>query len=291
MDEPLRNALWNVLHDWYFKRGSNPKVAQAVWSDFLIEMVDLFDVDAARIAARERMAEFVWSHSYDLVEFVATISYSDVSQSVPGDLMYNTHAATFLEEINRVLATHMAGWHLLAGKIIPITSQTEIETVDDALAGTAPISTGASHHLRAAVAALSDRAVPDYANAIRESFLAVEGVAKAIAGLPNADLEGALKAIGHRSSALDGGLVKGWRSMYGRLSNTDGVRHAGTLAPVFSAADARYMLVTASAFINLLLTYDTHNAAVDYVPESEIPPSDLPGFEANTADTETTVTA
>lgn len=291
MDEPLRNDLWNTIYSWYFRPNSNPKVAQQVWRGYLVQPVDLFRMDNAQKMVRGQMIGGEWLEAYDAVEYIASLAHGMASAHRPGDLFYDRDAAAFLKAINETLDRHMAGWHILGGQVAPVTSTREIESVDDALTAAVAVSAGAEHHLRAAVSALSDRSDPDYANSIRESYLAVEGVAKAIIGDPNATLGQALKAISRRTSAIDAGVLVGWSAMYGRASDVDGLRHAGALAPVFAAADARYMLVTASAFINLLLTYDTHNAAVDYVPESEVPAWERPSFEASTPDTETTVTA
>lgn len=282
MDQPLRNHLWNTICTWYFEPRAPQDLPHSVWRDYLFQPVDLFNLAEARDLAREVMTDGPWAQAYDLVEYVTT--FVD-EQATASPFLYDPKP--FIDAINEILDKHMAGWRILRGQVVPITAEMESDSVDDALTAVDANHAGASHHLRAAVSALSDRTDPDYANSIRESFLAVEGVAKAIVGDRKKTLGEAIGIIKRRTSAIDAGVLQGWSAMYGRASDADGLRHAGPLAPVFNAADARYMLVTASAFINLLLTYDTHNAAVDYVPESEIPPWERPGFEASTPDPET----
>lgn len=284
MDDALRGDLWNALYTFYFNARDFGWQAESVWRVFFHKPQDLCLPDKARTLARDHMLEASWAKAYDLVEHLTTIAHNDVTKvptTAAEDFFHETESeasTNFLSRINTILDQHRAGWHVLGGKVVPITDQIEIEDVTaagTALDGRHP---GAAHHLRAAISALADRDSPQYANSMRESFLAVEGVAKAIAGTPKGDLAKALRQMKGRGSGIDTGLINYWDSVYGKASGPSGLRHAGALAPDFNAADARYMLVTASAFINLMLTYDTHNAAVGYVPESEIPPWERPGF-------------
>ena len=48
-------------------------------------------------------------------------------------------------------------------------------------------------------------------------------------------------------------LKKGFKDLYGWTSDSDGIRHALMEMPTVDAEDARYMLVSCSAFVNYLI--------------------------------------
>jgi hypothetical protein len=111
-------------------------------------------------------------------------------------------------------------------------------------------------HVRTALELYSKKPQADYRNSIKESISAVESAAKIITALPNATLAQATKAIDQRHS-LHASFKKGILQLYGYTSDEGGIRHSLTEATNIDEADARYMLVSCSAFANYLITrYD-----------------------------------
>ncbi len=107
-------------------------------------------------------------------------------------------------------------------------------------------------HINTALAKLSDRKQPDYRNSIKESISAVEPIAKMISGNSKTELPTALKIIRDKIG-LHPALEKGFNSIYGYTSDGDGIRHALTEESTCDFEDAKYMLVSCSAFINYLI--------------------------------------
>jgi hypothetical protein len=101
---------------------------------------------------------------------------------------------------------------------------------------------------------LSDRKKPDYRNSIKESISAVEAICQIISGKQKATLPDCLKAFKDRKPlhpAFEQALVK----LYSYTSDEGGIRHAlseNSSAPSF--ADAKFVLVSSSGFINYVLT-------------------------------------
>ncbi|MCZ7542089.1 MAG: hypothetical protein M5R40_00440 [Anaerolineae bacterium] len=95
---------------------------------------------------------------------------------------------------------------------------------------------------------LADRENPDYRNSIKEAISAVEATAKIITGDKKATLRQALKRLG-----LHPALESGLSSIYGYTSDADGIRHALTDEPNVTHDDAKFMLVSCSAFVNYLI--------------------------------------
>lgn len=97
----------------------------------------------------------------------------------------------------------------------------------------------------------ADRKAPDYRNSIKESISAVEAICKAIADDENATLGKALKVVKDKVG-LHRGLEEGFLRIYGYTNDADGIRHALMDEPNVSSEDARFMLVSCSAFANYL---------------------------------------
>ena len=113
-----------------------------------------------------------------------------------------------------------------------------------------------SEHVRTALEFYSKKPQPDYRNSIKESISAVESAAKIITKLSTATLDEAIKVI-DQTHSLHGSFKTGILKLYGYASDEGGIRHSLTEATNIDEADARYMLVSCSAFANYLISsYD-----------------------------------
>jgi hypothetical protein len=136
------------------------------------------------------------------------------------------------------------------GKITQITSEEEISEIEEALKNAPkPVDI----HLKTALDKLSDRKSPDYRNSIKESISAVEAICKQIASDTKADLEKALKEI-EKKTELHPALKNAFRNLYGYTSDAQGIRHALMEESDLDFEDAKFMLVSCSAFVNYLIT-------------------------------------
>ncbi|MEY3444095.1 MAG: hypothetical protein RLZZ519_2376, partial [Bacteroidota bacterium] len=111
---------------------------------------------------------------------------------------------------------------------------------------------GCNIHLTAALRKLSDRENPDYRNSIKESISAVESIAKTISEEDSKSLKPALDKI-KKPLGLHQALVTAFGSLYGYTSDEGGIRHAMMETNTSDFEDAKYMLVSCSAFINYLI--------------------------------------
>lgn len=92
---------------------------------------------------------------------------------------------------------------------------------------------------------LSDRKVPNYRNSVKESISAVEAACRLVSGNMSATLAEALQKIENLHPAL----AKAFKQLYGYTSAAKGVRHSLIDEPTITYADAKFMLVTCSAFV------------------------------------------
>lgn len=181
-----------------------------------------------------------WNEVYDFVEFFA--------RPQP-----HFNISSFITKCNRVMEREMSGYRFVGNEIALITSETEIKAIEEAVAVAAMTGLrGVETHLKTALHHFADRSTPDYRNSIKESISAVEAVARAITGNKKATLGEALKRIDNEI-ALHESLKKGFSSIYGYTSDDDGIRHGLTDEPNVGSDDARFMLVSCSAFVHYLI--------------------------------------
>ncbi len=132
---------------------------------------------------------------------------------------------------------------------MPITSDQEITAIEEALS----VSQQFTPHLERALELLADRKSPDYANSIKESISAVEATCKLITGHPKATLGAALGRLESKLGPLHSDLTDAFKKLYGYTSDTQGIRHALVGKRDLDIEDARFMLISCSAFINYLV--------------------------------------
>lgn len=183
---------------------------------------------------REHVLQADWFEVYDLVEFIPQRAYTN--DYVKGE---------YYAACNEVLELGRSGYRFLAGTLVPIISREELDEIGDALES--PFA-AARVHLQKSLEFLADRERPDPRNSIKESISAVEAAARELAKSPKATLGAALKAI----PDLHPALCKAFSNLYGYTSDEAGIRHALTDAPEVQMPEARFMLVSCSAFVNFL---------------------------------------
>lgn len=250
IDEELRNLLWNALNDWVFARlhETDPRwggptaagreaqsLARRFWTNFLKRPRDEMPEHRVHSNLREQILRGPWNEVYDAMEFVlATL-------------------APFLADPlgkrwNALLKEENAAYRLLNKHVVDITSETEVAEIEDSLAARiAPVR----EHIEAALAFLSNRKNPDYRNSIKESISAVESIGRLIGG--GKTLGDALRRI-REQIGLHPALEKGFSALYAYTSDKEGIRHALLKESTVDAADARFMLVACSAFVNFLVS-------------------------------------
>jgi hypothetical protein len=252
MDSDLRNGLWNILHLAHFAKMAGSHVfhldrddqefVQSIQRSFFKRPLDDLPEWAPDFVTRIKnwFYKSEWYDAFDFIEFVAQFD---------NDRDFSIAEQAF----NNVLKQEVSGYRLLDGQVVQITAEEEIAAVQEAL-DTARRSrlAGVDEHLTAALAKLSDRKNPDYRNSIKESISAVESLAKVISGDPKAELGKALKSVETKVD-LHPALKRGFSAIYGYTSDEGGIRHALLDANNVDFEDAKYMLVSCSAFINYLV--------------------------------------
>lgn len=153
---------------------------------------------------------------------------------------------------NSILEQEKSGYRIIDGVVSPIIGETEMECVEEA-SNTKFHSVNT--HLQKALQFYSDRENPDYENSIKESISAVKSMCCIITEMSGAQatLGNALKRLEENGLVLHGALKVAFEKIYGYTSDANGIRHGGIDFTNAPAEDAKYMLVSCSAFINYLI--------------------------------------
>lgn len=152
---------------------------------------------------------------------------------------------------NIIFEKEFIGYRFIGNKIVAITDENEINSIEKACNSKYK---GVNVHMQKAVGFLSDRENKDYKNSIKESISAVESICQIVAEDEKATLGQALKVIRDKGIILHPALEKGFSSLYGYTSDQGGIRHCeGMFESNVTFEEAKFMLVSCSAFINFLI--------------------------------------
>lgn len=251
MDSELRNALWNTLtvHYWHKVRDPwirhNPEIEVlfiSLWHGYFKWPIDTLDDywEHTYKKVREYFFQSQWFEVYDFVEFVAS--------NFPDEL----ENREFMKICNAVLESELSAYRFVGDKIVQMTSPDEIAEIEKALQVKGALDP-VRNHLERALDLLSDRRTPDYRNSIKESISSVEAICRLITGDANATLGQALKQLEDKHIALHGALKNAFSSLYGYTSSAQGIRHALLEETSLGFEDAKFMLISCSAFTNYLI--------------------------------------
>jgi hypothetical protein len=190
---------------------------------------------------REWFDKAEWYRVYNFIEWLA--------QNPP------PHAGTreFIADCDEILAREVSGYRFMhtRNELVPISDEQEKAAIETALkeTRTKPLL-GCHEHLAKALSLFSRRENPDYANSIKESISAVESICRVITN--STDTLG--EAIKKLPFGLHPAFTRAIASLYGFTSEAGGIRHGNAGPPVtFDAADAKFLLVTASSFVHYLV--------------------------------------
>lgn len=250
----LRNVLWTFYYsrilestreryisdiDGYLKKLWSKHFKQAVdsipsyrssWGDISV------DIDTTVSAIRAHYLKTKdWRELYVIFEFTYPYIIPPCKQ-------------LYREELNAILEEERSPLRFVDNNFIEISNPLEIDEIENAAISTKGIYDPVYAHLNASVEYLSSISSGNYRNSVKESISAVEAMCKILVGDEKATLGSALKKLN-----LHPALEKSFVAMYGYTSDAGGVRHSlGFGDNKIEFFEAKYMLVSCSAFINYL---------------------------------------
>lgn len=153
------------------------------------------------------------------------------------------------KEFNDVLEAENSGYRVINNNIVPITNKEEMKCVEKAQRTE---HESVNIHFAKAVELFSRRPSADYENSIKESITAVEAMCCIIAG-EEITLNKAIKKLKDKNIHIHPCMENAFIQLYSYSSDEKGIRHGGIDFANAPAEDAKYMLISCSAFVNYLI--------------------------------------
>ncbi len=257
LDERTRVAIANctngIINDIFERLIHNFEIEHRLFlnllSDVYCQVVDYSDrsmkggKDEVIIVVTKTIIEGSYDEVFTVIEYV--------SAQLDGILELAYEHPDIYSHYNDIFEREYVGYRFINGLIAPITDKEEIREIGNALQR--PYS-NVHKHIEKALYHISNRDKPDYENSIKESISAVEAICCNITNKDKATLGDALKLIKKNGEDIHPALAEAFNKMYGYTSDDEsGIRHSAGLGGKDSTfAEARYMLVACSAFINYL---------------------------------------
>lgn len=245
----LRNRIWNLFYQCELKPY---EVDENFLDDFLSgnptieeKIVDKLGLSINSVTPpKTRLRTYIeqsakWYEVYDVVEIY--ISFLDKKKREQRT-----------KQLNTIFEQEKSGYRIVLGEITPITNDAEIETIEQAAA--TPYDS-VNQHISKALAHYADLKNPDYENSVKEAISAVEAMCCIITGTSGkqATLGNAIKKLEDRGVRIHGGMKQGFKDLYGYASDENGIRHGGKDFKSVPPEDAKFMLISCSAFVNYLI--------------------------------------
>lgn len=243
LNKQLRTGLWNVFYKYYgFSDNTDAltinQIYENIWIVYYKLPLDDYDKDICWENNKDLILDGIWYEIYDFLEFIAEIE--------------KLYREEFIVECNVILKNELSAYRFVDGNIIEITSDIEINEIEECI-NNSPLTI--QTHFKNATSLLSDRNNPDYRNSIKESISAVESICKLIVKDEKTTLGWALKKLEKDNIIqLHPSLKDAFIKLYDYTNDADGIRHALKEESNLDFEDAKFMLVSCSAFVNYLIT-------------------------------------
>lgn len=245
MSDALRVTLWNLLAtnlDGYWRR-----TLRIIYFHVVKKPVDDSREEdwECQVQFREEFFSCEWYMAYDIVEYIAK-HYATIRRCTDYD-----DETRFIRTLNVLLQREFSAYRIVGGELTPITNAEEISSIEAALGSPSRFG-GAKEHIRKALSLLAKKPNPDYENSIKESISAVESICKVLSGSESGGIEKALSEL-EKNAYIHPAMKSAFCKLYGYTSDEEGIRHAILEGQNVGFAEAQFMLVICSAFINFVI--------------------------------------
>lgn len=252
----LKHALIEIDRPYTSYKNTYQDMDLYLWVHFLNERYDRFYGDNSyHVVATWVMKQnkYEWYEKLDMVE----MSYQWLWEQLGDQTRYVPVLEAFAQRTNKEFERLNYAYRIVDKEIVELTNDQEIKAIEDCMAANAD---NVKIHLSNALDLLSKRPVGKYSNSIKESISAVEAVCRAKTGAK--DLGRALDCLTKKGVVIPQPLKNAFSRLYDYTNDKEtGIRHAlmdesGVFVPTY--AEALFMLVSCSAFINYLNAKDAN---------------------------------
>lgn len=254
LNERTRNKIYTVVSEKF----------DDLYIDYSNELKDKFvEYLYKELFSKTERDIPMWGNEYNYDEIFNTIysiiieyDYTDVFTFIEGIIKFFdiTDKATyyrynykkeFIEAISNVFKAESVNYKIISNKITDIVDEEQIKSIENTLKN--PYKEVSRHYSKAIEQLYS---LKDFDNSIKESILSVEAMCQILTKNSKATLGDALKLL---KDKIHPAMKSAFEKLYGYTSDTNGIRHANGLGEGNSTfEEAKYMLISCSAFVNYL---------------------------------------
>ncbi|MER7447819.1 hypothetical protein [Microbacterium sp. NPDC097977] len=243
VDDSTRVALWNLMHRiesslLHNQRLRAESVMKSLWATTLERPSDEYSWTMTEVRLKKTVLDADWVSALEVVEGFGDVLNANLGEE-SGD--------EYRRLANEILAKGLIGYRFIGSELAAVDDDQSASEIEKAIDSS---SNAARTHLERAVSLLADRQNPQYAKVAGEAVLAVEAAVHDLTGKKT--LGDGVKELGKRGLPVHPAILRAWSAMYGYTSDAGGIRHANINGEEVDAAMAVYLLVTCSAFVNLL---------------------------------------
>ena len=249
MPKEVQNSIYNCLYNYGEENpGFFESLDKMVWVYFLNEKECTYDQNQFNKGYITLYiidnSQYEWHLKLSMIEYLLELLEKigiKRQQKMP----------SFIDSINMSFERLKYGYRIINNLVTPITSKEEVSSIEEALYSA---KDNIKEHLNSALKHLADKENPDYRNSIKESISAVGALCREMTA--ENDLGKALFVLEKKQGKLHPQLKAAFDNLYSYVNEKQsGIRHelmdeSGAYIPSYH--EAKYMLVTCSAFINYL---------------------------------------
>lgn len=237
---PYNPHLLDLINTEVFKEAYNE----------LIGPGNYVESNIAWIEYRDTISEDSLNYTFDLLEIIVAKANENLQHYIYSG---ESIVKSFINQCNKIFEREFVGYRFTNSEIIvPISDEMEIGSINQALSNPyEPVR----EHLKVAANHLANRKHPNYADSIKGSILAIETLCQIVTNVDRKDATlGKMLSLIEKKIPLNGAFKAALSSLYGYTSDSNGIRHSGDYeAPKPTFAEAKFMLVTCSAFLNYII--------------------------------------
>lgn len=257
LNDRTRNKIYSAIQDIFTSLDSNMVGLKNKFCEYLYEEIlsltknhiprshnSYCPYDYGKIfeSIYEMILSYDYNEVFDLIEgMIKTFNYVDDKNPFKIDHKEDI----FINRINSIFVNENVNYKIINGLITDIVGKEEINSINETINNSDKV---VSNHFKKALELLYK--TKDYDNSIKESITAVESICQIITGNNKATLGDGLKKL---KEDIHPALKTAFEKLYGYTSDANGIRHANGIGEGNSTfSEARYMLISCSAFINYL---------------------------------------
>lgn len=255
LNERTRNKLFSIIRDIIVELSSCVDGCLDVLIEYIYE--ELFSLTKAHIPLNYSKIHYDYDKVIDILyDIYSNYEYNEVFDFIEGLIkavnsvdQINPYIYKYEFQVvarcNKTFIEENVNYRIVNNIITDLVSENEIKEIDNVINNKNKV---VSNHVEKALELLYQS--KDYDNSIKESISAVEGMCQILTGNDNATLGDCLKKL---KDSIHPAMKDAFLKLYGYTSDANGIRHANGLGESDSTfAEAKYMLVSCSSFINYL---------------------------------------